>query len=238
MDNYFNHPIFILGLPRSGTSMIAGSLGVCGAWTGSTVAADSASNPKGFFEHVVIREHVVKKILSHLGCDPLGVRKLPPLDLPDQPPGLAEFIKSIVESDGYSHDRPWLYKDAKLTLLWPYFINAFPDATWVIVNRDVDGFISSCLRTHFMKQHSVDKSYWQNFANEYNKRLIALKESGANVLEITSPEIITGDFDSLETIVLQLGLTYKEHELRDFISPICWHGSSDIAINRDGVDKS
>lgn len=74
MQNYFNSPLFVLGLPRSGTSMIAGAISICGAWTGSTVPGGSPENPKGFFEHTVIREHVTKKILINIECDPLGVR--------------------------------------------------------------------------------------------------------------------------------------------------------------------
>ena len=79
MYNYFDSPIFVLGLPRSGTSLITGSLSICGAWIGSTFPGD-ANNPEGFFEHITIRENVTKNILKQLlGCDPLGVRKLPPI---------------------------------------------------------------------------------------------------------------------------------------------------------------
>ena len=223
MSDQFESPIFVLGLPRSGTSMVAGCLQICGAWTGSTVPADKNTNPKGFFEHIVIREHVIKKILSLLGCDPLGVRKLPLINLPSDPPGLTDVIKNIIDNNGYMNDRPWLYKDAKLTLLWPYFLNAFPDAKWVIVKRDIDGFVNSCLRTHFMKQHSTDRKYWKDFAHEYEKRLQALQDSNATVFELYTPDIIAGDFSSLKDTVLQLGLKYDEDELLKFIAPVHWH---------------
>ena len=225
MQDYFNSPIFILGLPRSGTSMIAGSLGICGAWTGSTVRG-SPENPKGFFEHTIIREHVTKKILAFLKCDPLGVKKLPPVDIQFEAPRLAETIQEILERDGYQHDMPWLYKDAKLTLLWPTFKRAFPNATWLVVRRDEEGFINSCLRTRFMKQHSLDHDFWKKFAEEYQVRINALKDSGANVLEISSPEVISGNFEHLKKIVSQLGLTYRENEVKEFISPTFWHVNS------------
>ena len=61
MFNYFDSPIFVLGLPRSGTSLITGSLNICGAWVGSTFSGD-ANNPEGFFEHIIIRENVTKNI--------------------------------------------------------------------------------------------------------------------------------------------------------------------------------
>ena len=204
--------------------MVAGAASLCGAWSGTTVPGDEASNPRGFFEHVAIREHVVKRLLLSMGCDPLGVRKLPVEKPQGEIPGLAALLKNIVEHDGYSHDRPWMYKDAKLTLLWPYFQKAFPDAKWLIVNRDLPGFIRSCQRTHFMKQHSTEPAFWEQFAAQYHRRLAALKNSDASVFELSSPEIIGGDFSRLKQTFLQLGLDYREDELRTFISPTFWHG--------------
>jgi len=230
-QDYFNTPIFVLGLPRSGTSMISGSLGLCGAWTGSTVPGGGPANPKGFFEHTAIRELVTKRILSDLGCDPLGVRKLPPIDIQIEAIGLADIIKNILEKDGYKHDKPWLLKDAKLTLIWPIYKRAFPHATWLVVRRDEEGFINSCLRTNFMNQHSQSRDFWKNFAEEYRVRINALKDSGANVLEISSPEVINGKFDHLREVVSRLGLTFRENEVKEFISPDYWHGSSNIKIN-------
>lgn len=226
MQDYFNSPIFVLGLPRSGTSMIAGSLGICGAWTGSTVPGGDTSNPKGFFEHTVIREHVIKKMLILLGCDPLGVRKLPHVELQFEAPRLADAILEILDKDGYKHDKPWLLKDAKLTLLWPVFKRAFPGARWLVVMRDEEGFMNSCLRTHFMQQHSQDPAFWKQYAEAYRVRINALKKSGANVLEIYSPDVISGKHEHLREVVSVLGLTYQENELMEFISPTYWHGNS------------
>jgi hypothetical protein len=225
MQDYFNKPIFVLGLPRSGTSMISGSLGICGAWTGSTVPGGFPENPKGFFEHTTIREHVTKKMLADLGYDPLGVRKLPPVDIQIEVIGLSDIIKNILEKDGYEHNKPWLLKDPKLTLVWPIYKKAFPDATWLVVWRDEEGSINSCLRARFMNQQSQDREFWKKFAKEYQIRIDALKRSGANVLEISSPEVISGHFEHLRKIVSQLGLTFKESELREFISPAFWHGN-------------
>ncbi len=206
--------------------MIAGAMRICGVWTGSTVSGGSPVNPKGFFEHTFIREHITKKILTRLGCDPLGVRKIPPVDLQGEMPRLAAFIQEIIEGDGYKHDVPWLYKDAKLTLIWPFYKKAFPSATWIVVRRDEEGFINSCLRTHFMKQHSQNRNFWKKFAVEYQIRIEALKDSGASVLEISSPDIISGNFANFKDLVLRFGLMYREKELKEFISPAYWHGDS------------
>ena len=118
MSLFFKRPLFILGLPRSGTSLVAGMLKKMGFWCGSTVAGDG-NNPKGYFEHSHIRETVIKKQLRDLGCDPLGVSKLPELESLPIDGGLRKTIFTLVKRDGYRDQRPWFYKDAKLSLLWP-----------------------------------------------------------------------------------------------------------------------
>ena len=206
--------------------MVAGCLGICGAWTGRTVPGKETENPKGFFEHIVIREQITKQLLSRMGCDPLGVKQLPPGSLQGEVSNLAEIIRAVLESEGYINDRPWLYKDAKLTLLWPIYKKSFPDANWVIVNRDEEGVINSCLRTSFMRQHSGDRDYWERFVAEYVSRLNALRNSSASVMEVSSSEIINGRLEGLKNVVEHLGLTYREKELESFITPSFWHGES------------
>jgi hypothetical protein len=224
-DN-FNSPIFILGLPRSGTSMIAGALEICGAWAGSTVPGEP-ENPKGYFEHIVLRERLTKRILALIGCDPLGVTKLPPVDLHGEIEGLHDLVRTAIENDGYAHDRRWLYKDIKLSLIWPFFNKAFPDATWLIVRRDEESVINSCLNAYFFKPYSQDREFWKQYAHEYQIRLEALKRSGVDVLEISTPAIINGNFSELESLISRLGLTYRENELKEFICPDYWHGDAE-----------
>lgn len=204
--------------------MVAGAFSLCGAWTGKTVPGGGPENPRGFFEHIIIRERVVKQMLMQLGCDPLGVQKLPPIDLKGGVDGLSDLLRRIVESEGYANDRPWLYKDAKLTLVWPYFRHAFPDAKWILVRRDDEGFINSCLKTGFMNQHSDRPGFWKQFAQEYRRRIDALKATGADMLEVFSPDLIKGDYDGLETVLKEVGLEFNRQALDEFISPDYWHG--------------
>lgn len=92
LNTHFERPIFVLGLPRSGTSLVAGLLGRCGVWTGTTVPG-GPENRHGFYEHELLREKVVKQILSRAGFDPLGSEPLPPPGIVFQVPGLVEFIR-------------------------------------------------------------------------------------------------------------------------------------------------
>lgn len=191
------------------------------AWSDS--ARRWSENPKGVFENVMLREHINKRILFDLGCDPLGVQKLPDLyKLPDIP-NLSEIIEQIIRAEGYKENRRWLFKDAKLTLLWPIYKAAFPNAQWIIVRRNEEEIIHSCLRTFFMVQHSRDPVFWKKWADEYLFRLDKLKESEVWWREIWPHDLVRGNFSALCQIVHDLELKWNELEVARFINPGYWH---------------
>ncbi|MGB5325383.1 MAG: sulfotransferase [Pseudomonadales bacterium] len=224
MSTLFEKPLFILGLPRSGTSMVAGMLKKSGFWCGTTVVGDR-NNPKGYFEHVQIREKLVKEILREQGCDELGVRDAPDLAKLHTVHDIRRELKKILRDDGYRGNRPWLYKDAKLTLLWPLFAKAFPGASWLYVSRDLESFIDSCMRTRFMRQHSEDRDYWAGFAQRYLCRIDVLKASGENFLEIHAPDILACNYAMLGAVLENYGLPLDEKKLNRFVESRFWHAS-------------
>jgi len=204
--------------------MVAGSLGICGAWLGKTVPAGNIANPKGFFEHIVLREQVNKRILIQLDCDPLGVQRLPGLQSLPVIPELGDVICRIIEKEGYKPSQPWLFKDAKLTLTWPTFHAAFPDARWVLVRRSPDDIVRSCLNTPFMSQHSTDPELWHHWIKQYQLRLDQLRETVACSRDIQAEDLVHGNLEPLHALVDELDLTWKEKELGNFITTDHWHG--------------
>ena len=223
-------PFFITGLPRSGTSMTAGIFATLDLWTGTTVAG-GPENPKGFFEHVILREQVTKGILASHGFDPLGVRKLPPKDFNpnvkfNNSLSLRQTIEAIIRDDGYRPDRAWLYKGAKMTLLWRMFNNAFPNAVWIVVSREREGFVKSCLKTSFMMQHSSDPDFWHQLAEDYEERLTDLSKSVATAHHVKTDAVIQGDFTAIEKICLAHGLDYRADDVAEFVSPKFWNTGS------------
>ena len=123
MENrLLSRPILITGLARSGTSLVAGLISACGAWSGTTVPGNK-ENIKGYYEHINLRENVNKALLKKLGCDPLGVRSLPPTVLPEEE-DFKKIVLEILEHDGYKSKAPWMFKDALTLALLP---KAFPE---------------------------------------------------------------------------------------------------------------
>lgn len=222
-NDFFYQPIFILGLPRSGTSMIAGSLKICGAWLGETVPGGGVENPDGFFENIFLREAVNKQILAASGSDPMGVQTLPYFDELPKIHQLDKTIYNHLLEEGYDFQRPWAFKEPKLTLLWPSFAEVFPQAHWIIVRRPTDQIVSSCLNTSFMKRQNQDPDFWYKWADAYLLRIDALKQTLSNWSEIWSQDVIDGQLDGLKNLVLKLNLRWRTHEVRAFIKPQYWH---------------
>jgi hypothetical protein len=222
MDNMFDKPIFVTGVPRSGTSMVAGALSACGAWVGKTWAG-TRDNPKGFFEHVELRERVIKELLAELKCDTLGVRVLPDLDQLQAVPSLPEVIHRIIVNGGYEGNNPWLLKDAKLTLIWPIFVAAFPDARWIVVRRAREDIVRSCLNTVFMAQHSTDPGFWHRFVEDYENRINRLLDSVSFVREIWPEQLVCGNLEPLRKLVDDLDLGWNEPSIKAFITQEYWH---------------
>lgn len=228
----FKRPIFVLGLPRSGTSMVAGLVKEFGVWAGTTVQGGPA-NPKGFFENRPIRENLIKPVLKQMGCDPVGVKKLPDpkkrmkLMFPtkDGSIELKEKLHRMIERQGYDHSQRWMYKDAKLTLLWRSFEAEFPDADWVIVRRNREAFIKSCLNTSFMVHHSSDPKFWENYSDEYNKRLDLLQAKAQNVHEIHVEKIFEGDLTQLKSVSNSIGIQFNKDSVNNFVDRKHWHHS-------------
>lgn len=224
--DYLGEPIFVLGLPRSGTSMVAGSLQLCGAWLGETVPGGGPENPKGFFESIFLREGINKRILAEAGFDPLGISPLPALNQLPKVNGVKQAIHDFLQHEGFGFDRRWLFKEPKLTLLWPIFLQAFPRAKWVIVRRERADIIQSCLRTPFMSKHSKDVAFWDAWAQEYEDRLESLKKTTGNWREITPNHIIAGNTDSLMEIAIWCGLKWDQQKIEDFVTPQYWHAAN------------
>lgn len=224
--DYFERPVLVLGMPRSGTSMTTGLLGLAGLWLGWTVPGD-AFNPRGYFENVILRDGWEKPLLASLGADPLGVHPLPDMVEAAKPvEGLPGKIRRLLSMQGYDERQVWGFKGAKMTLLWPQWHAHFPQTRWIIVRRNPDDIVRSCLRTPFMAQHSTEPSFWYAFIAEYEKRLDALKASGADCWEVSTEDLAAGRFDALASVAEALELRWNEAAAREFVQPSYWHGKS------------
>jgi hypothetical protein len=187
-----DRPILITGAARSRTSMTAGIFHMCGAWGGSMRSANQ-HNKKGMFENAEIVDQIVKPYLIESGADPMGQDPLPHFYDLEPMYDLGDRVKEAIKGQGYEGGK-WFYKGAKLCLIYPVWVQAFPNAKWIIVRRKDEGIVSSCMRTSFMRRRGTEEA-WQE----------------------SSDRMIEGDFSEIKDAIEWCGLEWDERKVTDFI---------------------
>ena len=202
----FEEPIFIVGCARSFTSLIAGTINICGVW-GGEMGTPHPTNPKGFFENLDLRNLVTKPYLSRINADPRGQFPLPDpnkIKLID----LKKQIYNVLKGQDYN-DELWFYKEPKLAPIWKTWNFSFPKAKWVIVRRETDSIIQSVLHTNFMNRTLNSLEGCRRWVDYHVKCFTAIK---ANCLsyEIWPALALKGEFSPLKQLISDLNLNWDD----------------------------
>lgn len=224
-------PILITGAARSGTSMVAGVINICGAF-GGNMSGPNHNNQKGMFENAKIRNEIVKPYLRSIGVDPLGQYPLPNIKTIPIPNDLKDRVEGVMKEQGYSTG-PWMYKGAKMCLTWPMWHHAFPDAKWIIVRRRTPDIIRSCMKTGFMKAFQISgnqkavgassaETGWLWWVHQHEDRFYEMITEGLNCKVIWPQRMLEGDYSQIYEMLEWLGLEWKT-EVLEFIDPKLWH---------------
>jgi len=224
-------PILITGCARSGTSMIAGVINMCGAF-GGKMSGPNHNNQRGMFENARIRNTIVKPYLRRIKVDPMGQYPLPNVDDLMIPSDLKEEVEQVLLAEGYK-EGPWMYKGAKMCLMWPAWHYAFPNAKWIIVRRNTDDIVRSCLRTGFMRafireenqwmvKAKSEEEGWKWWVKQHEKRFVEMVTEGLQCMQIWPHRMVDGDYTQIHEMLDWLRLPYKS-EILDFVDPKLWH---------------
>lgn len=226
-----NDPILITGCARSGTSMVAGVVNICGAFGGG-MSGPNKNNMKGMFENVEIRNKIVKPYLRSLDVDPMGQYPLPKIDTLPIPVDWNTQINAVMHNQRYSRG-PWFYKGAKSCLCWPVWHYAYPNAKWIIVRRRTGDIVSSCLKTSFMRafarkgvqqiinvKNEIDG--WKWWVRQHENRFVEMIQTGLNVKIVWPERMVYNNYQQMSEAIEWLGLEWKSKDVFDFIDPKLW----------------
>lgn len=221
-------PILVTGCARSGTSLTAGIIHLCGAWGGSMVGPNPF-NKKGMFENRGFKRRALKAFLKEMGVDPLGQKPLPDIqkvmDCARRGEG-AVFRKRVVaelRGQGYMGG-PWFWKGAKLCLIWPIVHDAFPSAKWVIVRRRAEDIADSCLRTSFMRAYDTAEG-WLGWVEEHKLRFREMQNRGLRMMEVWPLELVSGSPARMKSVMTWLGLQWNDNAVGSFVDGSMFHHS-------------
>jgi hypothetical protein len=229
--NEFDDIILVTGAARSGTSMIAGAIHLCGAF-GGKMSGPTRHNRKGMFENAHIRQRIVKPYLEKIGADKLGQYPLPDVNRLPIPVNWRDRIERVFLDQGYDGTKKPFYKGAKACLFWPVWYYAFPRAKWIVVRRRTGDIVTSCMQTGFMRAFTTEKNQrrvgakserdaWIWWVRQHEKRFVEMIQTGLNVKQIWPDHIVDGDYSGLYETIEWLGLRWNE-EVLNFVDPKLW----------------
>ena len=128
--------LVVLGMHRSGTSMLARVLGLMGCYAGPLEAFSppDAANSRGYWERRDVWA-VNEAILESLGRRWYDVAGLDLAQLAEgSRPELEDRVRSIVRA--LDAHRPWVIKDPRLCLLFPFWRRFLDRPVCVLIDRD------------------------------------------------------------------------------------------------------
>jgi hypothetical protein len=160
--------VCIAGMHRSGTSMVARVLNLCGLDLGPehSIVAPAADNPDGFWEHRKLQE-INEAILEELG----GAWDRPPRSgIPDRASEGSSLV-SRARTVSREMTPPWGWKDPRNSLLLPFWKSLYPGVKVVVcVRGPLDVVVSLRRRNGFSYESGLALWY------EYNRSIIEATE--------------------------------------------------------------
>lgn len=211
-------PIIVTGCPRSGTSLTCGLINQAGAF-GGEMRGPTNHNKKGMYENRGVVQ-IFKNYLHSNGYDPKAQSILPGPDTAPDYPDLRRDVESIMKRDGYKGG-PWFFKTVKGCHFWPVIVSAFPQATWIIVERPRDQVVRSLLKTPFMKAYDTWEQ-WEEYVKTHERRFDEIERNVANCFRVNSNRIVNGQYIEVRTVIKMLGLEWDEAKVNEFVEPTFW----------------
>ncbi len=204
-------PILITGIPRSGASMISGIISMCGGFGG--VLSSMGENPR-------IKE-MNTIVLNNLGMDSAGQFPLPDAS---QIPVINDWValtSFIMHQQGYNDANTWFCKDSRIALLWKTWNAAFPQAKWIVVKRNTNDIVESCLKTGYMRAFKDPKILsqigktsvvdgWKWWIEQYNERFLDIANNVSNLVTIYPERMVWNDYSEIKRTIEWLGLEWND----------------------------
>jgi Sulfotransferase family len=158
-------PVAVVGMHRSGTSMVSALLHHAGLYLGpeDELMPATPENQDGFWENMRFFE-LNEEILGALGG---GWDEPPTRPARDGPVLAAKRVKAEALAAEFDLHQPWAWKDPRTTLLLPFWLDLLPDIR-----------IVGCVRNPLEVALSLHRSYYFSYEHglslwlEYNQRLL------------------------------------------------------------------
>lgn len=213
MGTKIHTPILITGAERSGSTLIARILGMCGVWSGHC---------NRMYENKRLQTIYPSMSDSFFPKTEMVI-----------PFGFKEIITDTLEKEGWSGQK-WMVKGSKLAQHWPLWHFVYPDAKWVLIRRRTGDVIQSCIKTGYMRTFKgkenltalgfeKEEEGWLWWVHQYENKFVEITQSGVNCRIIWPDRMAIGDYDQIKETLDWLGINWN-NKIPEVISPLLEKG--------------
>ncbi|BAP55014.1 putative glycosyltransferase [Thioploca ingrica] len=230
--------IIVLGMHRSGTSMVARLLNMMGAYfaTEATAMFPTAANPKGYWEREDIRQ-LNDQVIQSLG---MSWDNISDFDSPLLTEELQQRIRHSAQKIIFSLEtrRPWMIKDPRLCLLLPLWKPLLEIPVCVYVYRSPIQ-VAQSLKTREGFPLILGMALWE----KYNSYGLAHCADMPRIL-VSHQELVTQPVNTVKKLHQDLldcevqGLRLPaDKEIRAFIEPQLFREQGDIQLQSGYINQ-
>ena len=197
-------PVIILGMARSGTSIVSSIFRSHGFWCGNTRSDRPSNYPTGQHENLAIK----RMLISRYGrADEIMI----PVDRDEH---WEKVAKGILKKEGY-HGGSWFVKHSALYgRIWEGF-----DPFWVCIRRDIDAILDSIRRKN--PNEPRDDLFWKTLIGNHNNAMDEIL-SDFGGWNIDSDRLICSDYTELMNVFQDVGCMLDHQKVKDIIQPNIW----------------
>jgi hypothetical protein len=211
-----NTPVFVTGIERSGSSIIAKIISLCGAFTGEVSHMQ---------ENLLIKQ-LVTNYYKSVHSDSKGQFPLPDTNELLIPSDWKIKVLDILKAEQYRLSELWMYKESRICQIWPIWNYAFPDAKWIIVRRRTGDIIESCLKTGYMTAYN-DKEGWLTWVHQHEKLFVEMIEIGLNCKVVWPERMVSGDYKQMYEMIDWLGLDWND-KIVSLVEPMLYNSRQKV----------
>ena len=224
--------LVVLGMHRSGTSAITGTLRLCGAWVGEEAELTGAGeeNPRGFWERRDTR-NICDRLLHSAGADWWNIAQFEPENIPGDVLAEERTKLASVVSSLRAHGT-WVLKEPRLCLLLPVLRDCLTNVICVHVFRNPLE-VARSLQTRNGFGVGAGLALWE----AYNRSALNASSDLPRVL-VSYEALALRPVETIERLLERLG----EYAARDLVRPDedCLRQFVDPSLyrRRAGVDET
>jgi hypothetical protein len=165
--------LVIVGMHRSGTSLITNWLNKCGLEVGERLEEAAPSNIDGHFEDLEFKL-LHEEVLTSKNLPPSGLIETHDMDLSVYQ---TEKLKSVIKVKNKLYEQ-WGWKDPRTCLFLDTYRQILPGSKYLVITRDYQSVLSSLLKRDFaeidnkyIKRKWLSRTVWKIFRRQRRQRL-------------------------------------------------------------------